>query len=185
MVYEREVGVVMLDHKHYVPILRWKRAERVALSRLYEPDREGLTPLIELIPRDFSGNSPTDDIVRRKADEVLEHWGHSRFFADLGHLGPSLRTASGEHPLALLGHEARSRELRMVPVTALRRSHVHQVSVAELVATDNLGVCIRVPLENLRQPRFPTDLRDLLTLLDLPPEQVDLLLDFRDIVMSG
>jgi hypothetical protein len=44
----------MYDHKHYVPVLRWKRAERIALKSMFEEDRVRLTPLIELTPRDFS-----------------------------------------------------------------------------------------------------------------------------------
>ena len=41
----------MFDYKHYVPIVRWKAGERIALRELYDDDKTGLTALIE-IPAD-------------------------------------------------------------------------------------------------------------------------------------
>ena len=43
----------MFDSNHYVPILRWKRAEWIALRNLTENIRDQVTPLIELVPRNF------------------------------------------------------------------------------------------------------------------------------------
>ena len=41
----------MFDYKHYVPIVRWKAGERIALRELFDDDKADLTPLIE-IPAD-------------------------------------------------------------------------------------------------------------------------------------
>jgi Beta protein len=43
----------MFGPSHYVPILRWKQAERFALHYLHEEDRKRITPLIELTPLTF------------------------------------------------------------------------------------------------------------------------------------
>ena len=43
----------MFGPRHYVPILRWKQAERFALQFLREDDRENVTPLIEITPKIF------------------------------------------------------------------------------------------------------------------------------------
>ncbi len=40
----------MFDQRHYVAILRWKQAERLALRELQVEDRKRITPLIELTP---------------------------------------------------------------------------------------------------------------------------------------
>jgi hypothetical protein len=40
----------MFGPRHYVPILRWKRAEQIALRELRAEDRARISPLIE-IPR--------------------------------------------------------------------------------------------------------------------------------------
>ena len=34
----------MFNERHYVPILRWKRGERGALSQLADADKQRLTP---------------------------------------------------------------------------------------------------------------------------------------------
>jgi len=38
----------MFDHKHYVPIIRWKQGEQIALRELFPEDKARLTPLIQL-----------------------------------------------------------------------------------------------------------------------------------------
>jgi hypothetical protein len=43
----------MFGPSHYVPILRWKQAERFALRYFHEEDRKRITPLIELTPQTF------------------------------------------------------------------------------------------------------------------------------------
>lgn len=43
------------EHCRYVPVLRWKRAERTALREVATRDRDSITPLIEALPVKFSG----------------------------------------------------------------------------------------------------------------------------------
>ena len=46
----------MFDFKHYIPVLRWKAAEKDALKNLSEKSRERVTPLLEIImpsPKNF------------------------------------------------------------------------------------------------------------------------------------
>lgn len=38
----------------YVPVLRWKQAERIAIRELYPQDKNVITPLIEFVPKDFA-----------------------------------------------------------------------------------------------------------------------------------
>lgn len=40
----------MFDHKHYVPIIRWQEAERLALKELGHKEKAGMTPLIKITP---------------------------------------------------------------------------------------------------------------------------------------
>lgn len=37
----------------YVPVLRSKRSERIALRELYENDRKYVVPLVEFVPPDY------------------------------------------------------------------------------------------------------------------------------------
>jgi len=40
----------MFGSCHYVPVLRWKQAERLALSYLDDVDKEGMTLLLDFRP---------------------------------------------------------------------------------------------------------------------------------------
>jgi hypothetical protein len=51
------------DPKHYVPILRWKQAERTALARMYENDSGHLTPMIEIVRENLVRKDPKGKIV--------------------------------------------------------------------------------------------------------------------------
>jgi len=66
----------MINEMKYVPILRWKQAERLALRALNEEDRTRVTPLIELIPTIFKprkqpGIPYTPDPTRRQGDSLF------------------------------------------------------------------------------------------------------------------
>jgi hypothetical protein len=67
----------MFGDTHYVPVLRWKGAERGALRDLGMSDRKSITPLIELLPghmrprRAKHGPATSDDlwvVVEQLAD---------------------------------------------------------------------------------------------------------------------
>lgn len=63
----------MFGPAHYVPILRWKHAERFALKNLQEQDRARITPLIELTPTIFkSHRTPTQEPKTLDPAQVLE-----------------------------------------------------------------------------------------------------------------
>ena len=68
----------MFDYRHYVPVLRWKRAEWVALRNLSPQTRAGMTPLIEITPRGFEPEDPDcgvnlDQKLPRHAERIAEN----------------------------------------------------------------------------------------------------------------
>lgn len=68
----------MFDHKHYIPVLRWKRAEWKALGDLASGDRDRVTPLLELTPLSFRAkkNKPAPDpkdVLAKNAADMLKY----------------------------------------------------------------------------------------------------------------
>ena len=61
------------DHTRYVPVLRFKRSEKVALRELGTQARAGITPLLEIVPT-------ADYAPRTVAEEIRTHWGHIHSF---------------------------------------------------------------------------------------------------------
>lgn len=54
------------DHTHYVPVLRSKRSEKLALQELRTQARAGITPLLEIVPT-------ADYAPRTVADQIRTH----------------------------------------------------------------------------------------------------------------
>lgn len=173
---------------HYVPILRWKRAEQGAMVDLFNLGTETsiLTPLIELVPSQFIHNDNKRNIsvgnqLLKTAVDIFKYWGNGPFFADLWLLPKDLRTETNSHPLVSLGHEARMRLLKLIPTTGLGRTRSYQSAVRSLVANDHLGVCIRLTLHEIENPKLESNLDGLLSYLSLKPEDADLVVDYQTI----
>lgn len=67
----------MFDTNRYVPILRWKRGEKIALRHLQPVDKVIVTPLIELVPTNFKlGQDGSDNpamVLEREAKEIKKN----------------------------------------------------------------------------------------------------------------
>ena len=63
----------MLSLKHYVPILKWKRAEQDALEAIADKYREGIVPLIELVmPKPKSLFKDKNKRVKKTKEELFQ-----------------------------------------------------------------------------------------------------------------
>jgi hypothetical protein len=154
----------------YVPLLRWKRAERIALRYLASDVRRLLTPVIELVPT-------VDNAVSKVTTDIAKTWGFSPFFLDLVNLKPT-----GLANLLLKLDEAmRTYSLRPIPVTGLTSSSQLQTAVAHIAADRKVGLCVRLLPSHLSSPSLRNDLQRLLATLRLPPEQIDLIADYQRI----
>ena len=70
----------MVDHKLYVPILRWKQAEWLALGNLRAEDKARLTPLVEITSRSVAPRvrRPTlDQMLEKNAADMERTWGYA------------------------------------------------------------------------------------------------------------
>ena len=181
------VAMNQLDSKHYVPILRWKQAERTALAQLYEHDSICLTPLIELVPENFihkdSNRRLTEfsvnEVINKVGGQLCQYWGERSFFVDLCLLPPNILSQGSNHFLAMLGRYASSLRLSLIPVTGIARDDAYQSAVRTVLRTHNHGACLRLSLEDIRRPTLPEDINSLLSHLQLAPEMVDLIVDFK------
>jgi hypothetical protein len=80
----------MFDYKHYVPIIRWKAGERVALRELYDDDKTSLTPLIELMPdnveKALKNKTSLAEFASQLRVQILDCWGRRPVFLDISNL---------------------------------------------------------------------------------------------------
>jgi hypothetical protein len=174
----------MFDHKHYVPIIRWKEAERLALKDLGHKEKAGVTPLIEITPRAVASEgtpsiTEVDWRLSKVAKEILEHWGNAPIFLDLGLIEPGIRASGGTHPVIVLFEEGRTLlPPSFIPVTALDRKLAYQDAVKAVIARDRLGLCLRLRGSQIQLPGLSSEIDRLLTMFGLAYEDVDILVDY-------
>jgi len=179
----------MFGHRHYVPILRWKRAERIALRRLREGDRRIITPLLELIPRDFGPNSKnvtpaTENVLTKIAAEIEKDWGTTPIFVDPRLLSPMPPLSTGVHALLFLATEAQARGLAIVPVSGLGRDPAYQAAIGAIASSQGRGLCLRIHPSELSAPDFSARVDKLLRIFGIQEPHVDFCLDCQGHVPS-
>ncbi|SRR5713226_6360865 len=151
---------------HYVPVLRWKRAEKVALRQLTNGVRGQITPLLELVPT--VDNSPS-----KVSTDLKSHWGFYSCFLDLVNL------PDADDVVSVIFDTTRAAGLRAIPVTGLNRAPNYQTAIAKVALKDRRGACIRLLPHDLLSPSLAADLGRLLARLALNPEHVDLIADYQ------
>ncbi|WP_373413728.1 hypothetical protein [Ensifer aridi] len=165
----------------YVPILRWKRGERVALQRLTAQARARTMPLVLLGSEQFKVKAATKAHAAVPAPQVfvrdvLSDWGKGTFFLDASSL-PTQGTQA--HPVATIAAVARAANASMIPVVHLGASHAYVSAVTAIKNIDGRGVCLRIDMQELFSvahwlPKWP-----------FPIGETDLIVDFGENVASA
>ncbi len=179
----------MFDHRHYVPLLKWKRGEYRALRFLDKTVRQHVTPLcdfppVKYDPSETGGRDPAfDDRLSRLATQIEDIWGSAdRVFLDLGLLDPDAKVRGTAHPVSFVFDDARNRGLQLVPVTGPNRDPNYQASVAEVVATDKCGVCLRVHFDEFEDENLASALDEVFSKLNVSAEDCDLIIDLQSVI---
>lgn len=173
-----------INSNHYVPCLRWKQGEYLALSRLSPSTKHVLKPLIEIpeIGYDFEERSESktiDEHLAKLAHRVEANWGHHRCFVDIHLIESSERMKTGEHPLAFVFNDLRSKGILAIPVIDLRQDSDCQNAMSETVAVDRRGVCARINIEEAAKNDFKDSLDGLLQKYHIGTDECDFILDLR------
>ena len=170
------------DHRHYVPCLRWKQGEYLAVSQLPHATKHAFTPLTEVpeIGWDFERGTEAktiDEHLAPFAKRVHDKWGRHACFVDLHMIRLSERMDGGMHPVHFVFDKLREKNCSAIPVTGLNRDEAYQQEVRDILAQNNFGVCLRIKIEEAAQRSFKNDLNDLLLVLNMRPDNCNLILD--------
>jgi len=183
----------MFDHTHYMPILKGKAAEYGSLQRLDSEVKSRLTPLIDVppIPWDFINDKPSrsiDEHLEDIANTLLNCWEEGRpVFIDVSQIPDEERMQNGEHPLAYVHRSCRDKGVHSIPVISAYSDTPSKEAAKEAAGIDGRGICIRLVNEELEE--FQEDperfLSELLSFLEVGPEEVDLVIDFQELPQSA
>jgi hypothetical protein len=150
----------------YVPLLRWKQAERLALRDLSPVDADTILPLAEVVPKFIA-----DGNLVKLPDQLNDAWGARQILLDGA--PPEFRdTDQAATVFAAIASHAGSISVGVTPVVT-PRDHAATISgAASVVAAFRNGVALRA---------HPTELGsvvDFAARLGLPPREIDLVVDF-------
>lgn len=182
----------MFDIKHYVPVLRWKAAEKEALEKLSKEQKGYITPVIEIImpqtpPSKKGEPAKTPEVMLAESIELLssrlpklpieikKYWGETSVFIDLSLVDVSLRV-DGLRQILSVG---KSLGLCLIPVVKLNSSPDIKQAYITLAKENDKGLCLRLFRSNFNENSLSAEINSFLNSYKLDPQNIDLLVDFQ------
>lgn len=178
----------MFSHAHYVPILKFRQGEYLAMGRSSTTIKKWMTPLFELPtePWDFEESRPSksmDQHLSQFGKRLSRNW-KARCFIDSPYIGGTTTVASGSHHLEHAFSLARAEGCQAVPVVGIERDAAYKKAVAAIVTTDGRGACIRLSPDDFSS-NIKGNITSLLTTIGLKASDCDLIIDANDDVSSS
>lgn len=177
------------DASHYVPILRWKEAERGALSQLDNAVSASLTPLVELVPENFlkadKSVMNTSVVTNKIAGQLFKSWGERPFFIDLYNLPKDTLSQGSSHTLTMLGEYANILKLSLIPVIGINRDTKYKIAVRTVLSMFGQGTCLRLTLADIEQAELEKSINEVISTLGVTPKDTDLLIDYQILDQSA
>lgn len=184
----------MLSSKDYVPILKWKRAERGALETLADEYKDRASPLIELVmpkPKSLFKDRKTQEELFQKLitefrtkriseipKEIVESWGIGSAYIDFSLLYTiELKVES----IRKILEKAAERGAKLIPILNLSDSDGIKKEIRQAFKKYANGICIRIISDDLDDISKLNDKLDAtLQYFDTSRGNVDLLVDLKE-----
>jgi hypothetical protein len=175
----------MFNSKHYVPILKWKRAEQGALKALSDKYRKNITPVIQFVmPKDKSekGLEHIIELAKSQLDEnvekLIEFWGTAPAFIDVSLLYSAALKA---HSLKVIIENGKMLGGNLIPVIHTTDDEQIKLSAIALNEKLKMGLCVRVTRLDLADMKELNKTISYILSKGLTEKEVDLLVDIKEI----
>lgn len=175
----------------YIPLLKGKEGEFVALGRLKPEDRIGLLPMIDIpkVDMDWEMGEPKyslDVHFDRRSKRIRRSWGASPVIVDIFDIPLDERTTDGQHPVAYLHGRLRHDGVAAIPTTGFDRDAEFNEAIKKVILHDSRGLCIRLTPEDIdlhHQLRSKIDefLRDM----EVSARDCHVILDLRSLIAGN
>lgn len=183
----------MVTINSYVPIVRWRPAERRAIERLYQEDRSRITPLIEFImpPPKTDENDYKKILEDSKskflrnlpgiAKELIKCWRTDPVFVDVHLLDGDIRTHALEQILSSTSNSDifSIPVTYVIPVTSTEADAAIRNIAVKFAKKDARGLCIRIDESHLQEENFQKRIENFVNENTLRVEDTDILIDLK------
>lgn len=165
----------------YVPILKWRQGEYLALGRSIDAVKDWIYPMFEIPVEqwDFEKEEPAkslDDHLKNFGKRLSKNWQKRACLIDSPYLSGDDSMANGDHHLARLFNLARASNCQGIPVTGIERHADYQTAVANIVVQDGRGCGIRLVADDLDDD-VALKLQALMKMIGVNADQVDIIID--------
>ena len=158
-----------IARRSYVPILKGKQGEQMALRDLAPAMRAAITPAFQLLPQ------RTDRQLGREFKQIAVAWaGVSTVLVDASWVDPA---GTSQHPLIAASDAALANRLPMTPMVSPSSNTAYLAAARAVVAAHGQGAAIRLPPVGWAVGGAGPLLNALLAALRLTAQDVDLILD--------
>lgn len=175
----------MFTSKHYVPILKWKRAEQSALKVIEDKHKKYITPLLQFVMPKYKPGEQLINIVARFEElapeipgKAIEIWGKSPIFIDVSLLFTTPLKAKALNVISQGGHSLGG---VFIPTVHLNDEKAIKDAAYSLAKKNKCGLCLRlicsdfVDLTKLNQ-----EIANFLSIGGLEEKDIDLLVDIKE-----
>ena len=176
----------MFNSKHYVPILKWKRAEQGALKILAEEHKKYITPLIQFVMPKCEPQEQLEAVVQRFEEQaskipekLIEVWGCTPVFVDVSLLFTTTLKAKS---LNIISREGYKLGGIFIPVIYLNDDKEIKNTAFSLAKENKSGICLRLIFSDFSDlTKLNQDIIELLSSSGLEEIDIDLLVDIKEI----
>lgn len=176
----------MRSDKIYVPVLKGKLAEVLALSNVPIPHRNMILPLVEVIAEDSEDPVSVEAGIDTLVSRIAPAWPGADILLDANWVADAGALSSGALAITQLHALARAAALHAVPVVWLTSDASIIGEAAAIAKQDGRGACIRLRLADMDNIGvLGTTLATTAAQLGLPPDGIDLVVDFAAVDESN
>lgn len=175
----------MFNTKHYVPILKWKRAEQNALKTLEEKHKKNITPLLQFVmPRGKQTDQRQDIIAKLEGQlvkipaRIIEVWGKMPVFIDVSLLFSIPLKIKSLAVISELGHDL---DAIFIPTIYLNDEQPLKDIAYKLAKKNKTGLCLRLICPDFTDlDKINEDISNMLSISGLNETDIDLIVDIKE-----
>jgi len=167
----------MIENDKYVPILKGKQGEFIALHKLPSEIKNEIIPVIDLVP---NNTKKIEDHVQSIL-RYFSKWEKERLiYVDAYMLDDSILLPDSVHPVKFICDHLISDGYNIVPVLCGVISDELRSVVKNISIKANRGIALRIFVKTIEE--INTEIDEILTFLQLSPNKIDLIIDLRSMI---
>lgn len=180
----------MFNSKHYIPILKWKRAEQGALGGLTEENKKNITPFIQFVMPKQKPQDTLEDVVAKFKkqltlipDRIIEVWGKSPIFVDFSLLFTAELKIDSIKSILTAGSQ---KQAIFIPVIHLNDDPEIKNTACLLADETKSGLCLRLVCSDFSDlSKLNNSITEFISNYKIKKDNVDLLVDIKELDGNG